>query len=247
MACGWSEGSEDQPAGAAASNDWPQAAVFDCDGLLVDSAACWEHAYRRIADIYDGSLEDVDLDSLAGASVAIAAAALGRVFGVPVAEQTLRRALLESFSDVSPPALPGVQAIVAGLGERMPLAVASNAPLEIVIGVLERLGVLDAFEAVVSAEETAAHKPAPDVYLEACRRLDVCPSDAVAFEDSDLGARAARSAGMLVVGVSAATELRIDADLRVSRLDDVRLIRYLNLDGAAARSDDGRPNVAEGA
>lgn len=214
--------------------EWPRAAVFDCDGLLVDSAVCWEQAYERVARQHNGSLDAVDLDSLAGASVAIAAVALSRSLGVSVAERSLRLALIDSFAAASPPALPGARAIVAALAERMPLAVASNGPRDVVLDVLRRLEILDAFETVVSAEETAAHKPAPDVYLEACRRLEVVPTDAIAFEDSALGARAARGAGLLVVAVPFAPGAQIDADLTVPRLDDPRLLRYLGLDGATA-------------
>lgn len=209
---------------------WPRAAVFDCDGLLVDSAACWEHAYAQVAELHEGSLDDVDLGSLAGASVAIAAAELSRSLGVPVAERALHETLVESFAELAPEALPGAQAIVAGLGARMPLAVASNAPREVVVDVLRRLQILEAFDSVVSAEETPAHKPAPDVYLEACRRLEVSPPDAIAFEDSDLGARAARAAGLLVVAVPPTPTACLDADLKVSRLDDPRLLRYLDLE-----------------
>ena len=204
--------------------------MFDCDGLIVDSAACWERAYERIAQRSDRDLAAVDLDSLAGASVAIAAGSLSRSLGVAVTESDLRRALFDSFAAFSPVALPGATAIIDSLSACMPLAVASNAPREIVVDILGRLGVLDAFQTVVSAEETTAHKPAPDVYVEACRQLAVSPLDAIAFEDSALGARAARAAGLLVIAVPATPQTRIEADLRIPRLDDPRLVRYLDLD-----------------
>jgi HAD superfamily hydrolase (TIGR01509 family) len=211
------------------NNHWPRAAVFDCDGLLVDSARCWEDAYAELARTLDGALTELDASELAGASVAGAAAHLTRTLGTAVDEGELRRLLHESFVARPPRAMAGARALVGALAARVPVAVASNAPLDIVDGVLVDLELRGALRAVVSAEETAADKPAPDVYLEACRRLGVCPSDAVAFEDSALGARAARAAGMVVIAVPSIPGLRIDADLTVARLDDPRLLAYLGL------------------
>lgn len=208
---------------------WPRAAVFDCDGLLVDSAACWRRAYVTVAREHGRRLDGLDLATLAGASVATAAATLSRGLGVRIDEQRLRRALRDSVAACPPPALPGAAALVHALAARMPLAVASNAPRHIVIGALEGLCGSATFDAVVSAEETAAPKPAPDVYLEACRRLGVATCDAVAFEDSPVGARAATRAGLLVVGVPSSPAPRLDADLVVGRLDDPQLLDLLRV------------------
>src|SRR5215467_13598736 len=97
-------------------SQWPRAAVFDCDGLLVDSAACWRRAYSAVA------VADVDLDALAGASVAGAATFLG------VSEDALRAALLSAVVSLPPPPLPGAHELIAALRDCLPLAVASNAP-----------------------------------------------------------------------------------------------------------------------
>lgn len=211
----------------------PHAAVFDCDGLLVDSAHCWERAYAQVAADRGRSLDDVRLDRLLGASVARAAALVSEDLGEPVGAEELRAVLDERFAADPPEALPGVRELIAELAARMPLGVASNGPRDIVLGVLERLGVQEAFAAVVSAEETERDKPEPDVYLEACRQLAVAPSGAVAFEDSALGARAARSAGLVVVMVPSAPGPHPDADLVVPRLDDAALAAFLGLEAVA--------------
>jgi HAD superfamily hydrolase (TIGR01509 family) len=224
----------------------PLAAVFDCDGLLVDSAHCWERAYARVAAARGRRLDDVRLDRLLGASVARAALLLSADLGAPVGTQELGVALRESFADDPPEALPGARELIAGLAGRMPLGVASNGPLAIVAGVLDRLGVLGAFSAVVSAEETERDKPDPDVYLEACRRLAVAPAAAVAFEDSALGARAARGAGLFVVAVPSAGGAPFDADLIVPSLGDERLRALLGLP-PAGDPDSGPDGVAPGA
>jgi HAD superfamily hydrolase (TIGR01509 family) len=219
---------------------WPRAAVFDCDGLLVDSAHCWERAYARLALAHGGSLDGLEPNELAGASVAGAAARLGVHLGALVDEGDLRRLLLESFAAQPPRAMAGARALVGALATRMPVGVASNAPMEIVEAVVRSLDLDGALRVVVSAEHTAAEKPFPDVYLEACRRLGVCPSDAVAFEDSPLGARAARAAGLIVVAVPSARGMAIEADLTVARLDDPRLLGFLGLARSHAPSGAGR-------
>ena len=208
----------------------PLAAVFDCDGLLVESAHCWERAYARVAAARGRCLDDIGLERLLGASVAHAATLVSEDLGAPVSTGELRAALEESFAADPPEALPGACELVADLAALMPLGVASNGPLDIVLGVLDRLGVRELFAAIVSAEETARDKPDPDVYLEACRRLAVAPSDVVAFEDSALGARAARSAGLFVVVVPSVPGLAIDADLTVPSLGDARLRAFLGVD-----------------
>jgi HAD superfamily hydrolase (TIGR01509 family) len=200
--------------------------VFDCDGLLIDSANCWRSAYAALAEENGATLEDLDLTALAGASVAGAAAQIRNALGIPVEEARLRQLLGESFVASPPPPMPGAQALVQGFAARCPVGVASNAPSELLQTTLERLELNDLVRVVISAELTPAEKPAPDVYAEACRQLGVCPSDAVAFEDSPLGARSARAAGLFLVAVPSETGLMIDADLTVSRLDNPRLLRF---------------------
>lgn len=219
----------------------PLGAVFDCDGLLVDSAHCWERAYAQIAAGRGRSLDDIRLGRLLGASVAGATRLVSEDLGEPVGDAELRAALEASFAADPPEALPGARELVADLAARVPLAVASNGPRDLVAGILDRLGMRDAFAAVVSAEETERDKPHPHVYLEACRRIGVAPRAAAAFEDSALGARAARRAGLFVVVVPSAPEARAEADLVVPSLADARLRAALALAPAAAP-----PQVAEG-
>jgi HAD superfamily hydrolase (TIGR01509 family) len=220
---------------------WPRAAVFDCDGLLIDSAACWERAYTTVAAQHGRTLTSLDLTALAGASVARAAAQLSRALDLHVDEADLRCALRDAVTALSPQPMLGAHRLVAALAPHMALAVATNGPRDIVCRMLEGVRIDHAFSTVVSAEETPADKPAPDVYLEACRRLGVAASDAIALEDSPLGAQAARAAGLVVIAVPFARGLAIDADLIVPRLSDPRLYEYLGLVAAHPTMRVGRP------
>lgn len=211
------------------SPSWPRGAVFDCDGLLVDSRHCWENAYAAIADAAGHTLDTVSLVGLDGASISDASTLLSAALGADIADAALRDALRRSVLANPPQPLPGAAALTRTLARRIPLAVATNAPRDIVETVLDLTGLAVSFTTIVSAEETPAHKPAPDVYLEACRRLRVHPSDAVAFEDSSRGAQAARRAGILLVGVPSRRGSHLHADLTVGRLDDRRLHLLLGL------------------
>src|SRR5262249_38623360 len=98
--------------------------------------------------------------------------------------------------------LAGIPDLLATLAaDGIPLAVASNAPAAFLDGVLERIGIRDRFAAVVSAETAGRPKPAPDPYRAACEALGADPARSVAVEDSEVGVRSARAAGLRVIGV----------------------------------------------
>jgi HAD superfamily hydrolase (TIGR01509 family) len=206
---------------------WPAAVVFDFDGLLADTDACWRTAYEVCLRRRDQTLDRTTLRELAGASVATAAARL------QVPRDELSEELATSFRESPIVTMPGAKTLVDALDGRIPIAVASNGPEQLVRYGLTRIGLAAAFDAVLSADRLANPKPAPDVYLAAC----VDPSDAVAIEDSKAGARAAAGAGMIVICVPTATSGRVEADLRAARLDDPVVMRYLGVDGAARRPD----------
>lgn len=203
---------------------WPRAAVFDCDGLLIDTARCWRDAFRRALQDHGHDLSAATLERLNGASVRSAA----EMLNVPASR--VRVELEAAFHRAELAALPGAAFLIERLQPRMPLAVATNGPGALVSSALERVGLRRAFEAIVSAETQLRDKPAPDVYRAACIRLGVDPSDAIAFEDSAVGAESARRAGLTVVVVPSNPSDRVSADLRVSRLDDNRLASLLRLD-----------------
>jgi HAD superfamily hydrolase (TIGR01509 family) len=97
--------------------------------------------------------------------------------------------------------MPGAREAVERVGEQHPLGVASSANRPLIELALELSGLRDRFQAVVSSEEVERGKPAPDVYLEAARRLGVDPADCVAVEDATNGLLSAHAAGMRVIAV----------------------------------------------
>lgn len=180
-----------------------EAAVFDCDGLLLDTATAWCTSFDAVARDVGHRLTDGELTALAGSSVSGAATRIASWAGLAngVADLTahLHRELVHAIRVATPRTLPGVPALLARLAPRLPLAVASNAPHDVLEDMLDRSGLRDSFAVVVSADTVAQPKPAPDVYLSACDLLGVAPAAAVALEDSHAGASAAQAAGLALI------------------------------------------------
>jgi HAD superfamily hydrolase (TIGR01509 family) len=180
------------------------AVVFDLDGVLVDSEQVWDEARRELVTEQGGTWGQDATRAMMGMSspewsryvheelhvalepAAISAAVVGKV------ERLYRRRL---------PLLPGAREAVRALGEHWPLGLASSSNREIIDLALDLAGLADAFSVTVSSEEVARGKPAPDVYREAARRLQVAPNECAAIEDSTNGMRAAAAADMYVIAI----------------------------------------------
>ncbi|ASR37744.1 hypothetical protein BAY61_25160 [Prauserella marina] len=186
-----------------------QAAIFDCDGLLLDSSAAWRSAFTSAAALLGYRLSAEQDTALLGASVATGAAKIAAWApdsGPDIEMSDVRAALhagLRTAVDTAPPTvLPGVLDVLSLLQGRVPAGVASNAPADVLNRMLDSAGLSASFESVVSADSVAEAKPAPDVYLAACAALGADPAFSVAFEDSPAGAEAARAAGMSLIVVT---------------------------------------------
>lgn len=200
-----------------------RAAVFDFDGLLVDSEPGWARAEARLLERHGGVFTAEDALATVGRSPDASIAVYGARLGMPEAAwPALKMELLALVADeyrAGFPPLPGAAALVTRLRAAMPVALASNTGREMIAAGLAASPFHDAFPVVVTSDDVVHHKPAPDLYLLACARLGVQPADAVAFEDSPTGVRAAKAAGLTVVAVPAAGGPRIDdADVVVASL-----------------------------
>ena len=178
------------------------AIVFDLDGVLVDSEERWDAARRDVVREHGGAWREDASEAMLGMSTPEWSAYLRDELGADLEPAQLAREVIARMLDgyrASLPLLPGADDAVRALGERWPLGLASSAPRAAIDEVLSLTAW--AFAAVVSSEEVERGKPAPDVYLEAARRLGVEPVRCVAVEDSSNGLRAAAAAGMPVVAV----------------------------------------------
>jgi HAD superfamily hydrolase (TIGR01509 family) len=178
--------------------------VFDLDGVLVDSEHLWDRARRELVAERGGTWRDDATHAMMGMSAPEWSRYVHEELGVDLAPTAISTAVVERLDRLYRehlPLLPRARETVIAAAERWPLGLASSANREIIDLVLE-LAELDAcFDATVSSEEVAQGKPAPDVYLEAARRLRVAPTECAAVEDSTNGLRSAATAGMTVVAI----------------------------------------------
>jgi HAD superfamily hydrolase (TIGR01509 family) len=206
----------------------PDAVVFDNDGLLLDTESVWTRAEEDLFERRAAAFTAADKRELVGTSAEIAGGVLERRLGEP----GRAAALIEELNELvvaelehGVEAMIGARDLLATLRRRgTPIGLVSNSPLPFVIRSLELTGFADHFDVVLSAHEVAAPKPAPDPYIEACRRLGVEPGPGVvALEDSPTGVAAARAAGLTVIGVPSIAGVALEEahHLADSLLDDV--------------------------
>jgi HAD superfamily hydrolase (TIGR01509 family) len=206
----------------------PDAVVFDNDGLLLDTESVWTRAEQDLFERRGIEFTAEHKRELVGTSAEIAGGILERRLGEPGRAVNLIEELNElvvAELEHGVEAMVGARELLHQLKERgTPIGLVSNSPLIFVRRSLEIVGFEDRFDVVLSAHEVAAPKPAPDPYLEACRRLGVeAGPSVVALEDSPTGVAAARAAGLTVIGVPSleGVELGEAHDIAESLLDDV--------------------------
>jgi HAD superfamily hydrolase (TIGR01509 family) len=180
------------------------AVVFDLDGVIVDSEQVWDEVRQAYTRNVGGTFTEEATRAMMGMSSPEWSRYMAESLGVPGTPEQINAdivALMLARYGEAPPLLPGAVAAVRRIGARWPLAIASSSNPELIEVVLRSADIESLFEAAVSSEEVARGKPAPDVYLEAARRLGRSPLSCVAIEDSHAGIRSAKAAGMRVVAL----------------------------------------------
>ena len=182
------------------------AAIFDLDGLLADTEPIWSDSARvllsRRGKAYDPSLKPM----LLGRHPVEVAGIMVRHYGLsdePEALVAERVEILRGlYRDGGVPLLPGALDLVRAVAAAdIARAVASGSPRSLVDTVLQHTGLVDSFPVCLGSDQVARGKPAPDLFLEAARRLAVDPSRCVVLEDAGAGVEAALAAGMVCVAV----------------------------------------------
>jgi len=181
-----------------------EAVVFDLDGVIVDSEHVWDAAREALALERGGRWHENAQRDMMGMSSLEWSRYMHDVIGLEdppeeISAEVVRR--LEEIYREELPLIEGAPEAVARLAERWPLGVASSSNRQIIDLVLELADLGRYFRATVSSEEVPRGKPAPDVYLEAARRLGADPRKCAAVEDSHNGILSARAAGMFVVAI----------------------------------------------
>ena len=203
------------------------------DGVLVDSEQLWDQVREDLARARGGRWHERAQADMMGMSSPEWSAYMHDTIGLAESPEEINaevvQRLLARYRE-SLPLLPGAVEAVQRLSERWPLGLASSSNREVIDDVLSAAGIADRFRATVSSEEVERGKPAPDVYLEAAKRLGVEPRRSAAVEDSRNGIRSARAAGMRVVAIPnprypPGEDALADADLVLRSLDELTVER----------------------
>src|SRR5689334_13242658 len=174
------------------------------DGVLVDSEQVWDAVREELARERGGRWHPGAQRDMMGMSSPEWSRYMHETIGLPESPAEINREVVQRMLGryaEGPPWLPGALDAVRRLAATYVLGLASSSNRELIDLVLERGGIAGLFKATVSSEEVARGKPAPDVYLEAARGLEVPPAACVAIEDSHNGIRAAKAAGMACIAI----------------------------------------------
>jgi HAD superfamily hydrolase (TIGR01509 family) len=207
-----------------------EAVVFDMDGVLVDTEHLWDEVREELTEEWGGRYTPEAQEAMMGMSSLEWSRYLHETVGLReppevINDEVVRRMLARYAVDL--PVVPGAADLVRRLAAAgLRLALASSSNRELIDAVVDHLELTTFFEVTVSSEEVERGKPAPDVYLEAARRLGVEPAHCTAIEDSASGIRSAHAAGMRVIAYPnrhypPADEVLALADAVVKSLDDV--------------------------
>jgi beta-phosphoglucomutase family hydrolase len=181
----------------------PQGLIFDCDGTLADTMPLHWHAWQLITQRHNLHFPEDRFYSLGGVPsrdiLKMLAEEQGRSLDHIAVAHEKENAYLPLMAEVQP--IHAVVEIAKANYRKIPLAVASGGTQPIIVSVLEHLKIRHLFDAVVTSEMVKHQKPAPDIFLEAAKRIGVEPQFCRGYEDTDLGLQAIRSASMDAVDV----------------------------------------------
>jgi HAD superfamily hydrolase (TIGR01509 family) len=213
----------------------PAAVIFDNDGLTLDTEHTWTRAESALYARYGTEFTLDHKREMLGTSGEKSALTMERHLGQPGRGHELRVELRElvhaELDGTGVETMPGAVELIDALRESgTPIGLATNSGREFATRALRAAGIYDYFDTVVSAEDVARPKPAPDVYLAAAAAVGAAAEDCVALEDSETGVTAAKAAGMTVIGVPSFPGIDLDAaDLVVESLREAAVWDLLGL------------------
>lgn len=182
-----------------------KAAIFDLDGVIVDSGPVHLTAWKMVLKKHGFSFDDRTFRQNYGMRDAeVVPRLVGAVDDDTVTRwQQEKTAMFRHLIVNTATAVTGLIKFVNQLREhQIVTAVASSAPQSVVQAVLKTVGLAEKIQTVVTGEQTMRGKPAPDIFLMACYRLNLEPAQVVVFEDAVSGVEAARTAGTVVVAIT---------------------------------------------
>ena len=172
--------------------------IFDCDGTLADSMPVHYTAWAHTVQKYGGQFPEDLFYTLGGWPSRKIVVHLNELFGTSLDPDTVpeekEQFYVEHISTIQP--IPEVAAFAREVATFAKVSVASGGVLPVVTETLKAIGLKALFPVIVTSEQVKHGKPAPDMFLEAARRIGVTPGDCLVLEDSPAGFEAATAAGM---------------------------------------------------
>lgn len=205
-----------------------EAVIYDMDGVLVDSEVYWLKAREDFAAALGKTWTDDDQRAAMGRSTIEWAAVMRERLALDMTLAEIMAAVIARVMaqyEQRMPARPGALESVAAMAARYRIGLASGSPTAVIQHVLKLTGLADTFEVVVYGDDMAHGKPAPDIYIEALRRLGVDAARAVGIEDSGNGIRSLHAAGMKIVAAPSpafplSAEVLALADRHITTMED---------------------------
>ena len=232
--------------------------IFDLDGVIVDSEIWWDEVRRTFAAEHGRWWTIDDRHAVMGANSRQWSEIMRRRLDLEIPAADIERIvvdrMVERYAREGPPSIDGAVYALRRIASGRPAALASSSHRAVIDAALEATGLDEAFGGVVSSDEVAHGKPAPDVFLEAARRIGVPPDRILVVEDSLNGVLAAKAAGMAVAlvpnhSVPPAAGAAEAADVVVDRISDLDLAAVPSHAGdrPAAASAAGAASASPGA
>jgi HAD superfamily hydrolase (TIGR01509 family) len=210
----------------------PAAALFDNDGLTLNTESAWTRAEQTLFARYGQTFTMDHKRELLGTAPAASAAKLERMLGRPgpgLSDELYDLAVEEVAKAAEP--MPGAVALLAALAAAgVPVGLVSNARRRFVEPALRAAGLDDAFAVIVTADDVSRPKPAPDAYLAAASALGAQPAACAVLEDSPTGLAAGRAAGAMTIGIPSLPGVVLEADVVGASLEDPAVWQALGLE-----------------
>lgn len=211
-----------------------KAVIFDMDGVIIDSEPMHSAVSVETMAFYGAKITLQDMDRFAGMTLPAIFSTLKKEndIAAPVEEIIAHQeeGILRNVQEEDNAPIDGIRRLLTELkGKGIPAAVASSSPKRLIEAVIAKFKLQDYFVHLVSGEEVPKGKPAPDVYLETARRLNVLPEDCLVIEDSKNGTIAAKTAGMTCIGFQNLNSGNQDlsrADVIVPALTEIDLCKF---------------------
>ena len=197
------------------------------DDTLVATAALWRQADEHLFHLIGSEWSAEIAQQYKGMNSLDVAATIHRLLrpaaSLEICQKILREALFAAFDANPPEPMPGAVECIQRLRGLAPLALASGSPLPLIESVLARLELRSAFTCLISSESVPRGKPFPDVFLAAAAKAGMQPQTCLVVEDSLVGIRAARAAGMVCFAIpsSQSQEIATEADRTFASLKEI--------------------------